>query len=124
LGHVQAGKPLAIHSRNDAPARTNVMPDEPAATSAAIPPQLNAVDCIQVLEIREGNRERRVTVTAAIAGDAIQAICTALSEQLDRCARDRTEHAEDVPGAHGPRRTAPAAGRRGGHAVVSFTRWV
>ena len=122
---MQAGKPVVMHSRNDTPARTNAMPDEPTAASAAIPPQLNAEECIQVLEIRGADRERPVTVTAAIASDAIQAICTALSEQLDRYAQERTEHAEDVltlrDHAALVERLLPLAAADG-HAVVSVTR--
>jgi hypothetical protein len=86
-------------------------------------PQLTQVDCVQVLEIRGGDGDRDVEVTVAIAADAIQAICTALSEQLNRYAQDETEHAEDVLAlrehtALVERFQPLAAGD--GHAVVTF----
>jgi hypothetical protein len=71
-------------------------PAEPTTASASILPQLTEIDCIQLLEVRRDDDERELTITAALAADAIQAICTALSEQLDRNAQDRAEHAEDV----------------------------
>lgn len=87
-------------------------------------PHLTRVDCIQVLEIRGGDGEREATVTAAIAADAIQAICIALSEQLDRRAQDQTEQVEEVWAlrqhtALVERFKPLAAGE--GHAVVTFS---
>lgn len=85
-----------MYSRNGHLARTYATADEPTAPSACMQLPPTPVDGIQVLEICRGDRDRPVTITAAIATDAIQAICTALSEQLDRYAQRRAEHAEDV----------------------------
>jgi hypothetical protein len=65
-----------------------------------------------------------VTITAAIASDAIRAICTALQEELARKAQHRTEHADDVLTLRehttlAERFQALAAAE--GHAVVSFS---
>lgn len=51
---------------------------------------------LQLLEVRAAEGARPVTITVAIAAGAIQAICTALSEQLDRDRQARTEKAADV----------------------------
>jgi hypothetical protein len=51
---------------------------------------------LQILEVREAEGERPLTITAAIGAGAIQAICTALSEQLARHGADPTEQAEEV----------------------------
>ena len=45
---------------------------------------------VQILEIRAADGERPVTITAAVTADASRAICTALSEQLDRRSREPT----------------------------------
>ncbi len=59
-------------------------------------PRLTEVDCIRILEVREVDGEREATITLAVAAEAIQAICTALSEELDRHAQSRNENAADV----------------------------
>jgi hypothetical protein len=46
---------------------------------------------LQILEIRAGEDEQPVTITAAIAAGAVQVICIALAEQRDRDARAPTE---------------------------------
>jgi predicted RecB family endonuclease len=51
---------------------------------------------LQVLEVRAAECEPAVTITAAIAVGAIQAMFTALTEQLDREAQAPSEKAEDV----------------------------
>jgi hypothetical protein len=110
-------------SRDDSPARAYAAPTESVAASSWVHPPLTPADCIHVLEIHGDDRARPVTITAAIASNALEAICTALSEQLDRYAQDRAEHAEDVLTL---REHTALVGRlrplavAGGHAVVSF----
>lgn len=110
-----------MRSQEDPPTGCPV-PDEPVAATAW--PELTRVDCIQVLEVCRGDDEPGMTITAAIAADAIHAIWTALSEQLDRYGHDRTEHAEDVLTlrAHAAlvERLRPLALAEG-HAIVSFS---
>lgn len=51
---------------------------------------------VHILEVRAGEAQRPVTITAAVTGDASRAIFTALSEQLDRRRRGPAASAEDV----------------------------
>jgi hypothetical protein len=51
---------------------------------------------LQILEVRAPEGERPLTITAAIGPGTIQAICTALSEQLARHGQEPTEKAEEV----------------------------
>jgi hypothetical protein len=109
-----------MHSRVDPPTSA---PAE-AATPALPDPQLLPEAPFRILEVRASDGERPVTITAAIAADALQAICTALSEQLHRHAHSRTENAEDIltlreHTALVERLQPLAAGQ--GHAVVAFT---
>lgn len=99
--------------------------DESTTPSAHDRPGLTPLDCVQILEVRGGGDEPEVTITAAIAADAIGALCTALSEQLDRHAQIRSENAEDVLRLREHsvlvERFQPLAAAAG-HAVVSFSR--
>ena len=51
---------------------------------------------LQILEVRAAEGERPVTITTAVAAEASRAICTALSEQLDRRRQEPTTSVEDV----------------------------
>ena len=51
---------------------------------------------VQVLEVRAGEGEGPVTITAAVSADASRAIFVALSEEHDRRRVDPTASAEDV----------------------------
>jgi len=51
---------------------------------------------VQILEVRAGESDRPVTITAAVSADASGAILTALSEQLDRRRREPTQSVEAV----------------------------
>jgi hypothetical protein len=79
---------------------------------------------LQILEIRAAAGEHTATITAAISASAIQAICTALSEQLDRDGQAPIENAEGVQELREHRalieRFEPLAAARA-HAVVSFS---
>jgi hypothetical protein len=109
---------------HDPSTSTRGTPAEPTTAAARIQAELTQTDCIRVLEVRRDDEEQVVIITAGIASEAIQAICTALQEQLDRKAQDRTEHAEDVLTLREhstlvERFHSLAAAE--GHAVVSFT---
>jgi hypothetical protein len=109
---------------HDPSTSTRGTPAEPTTAAACIQAELTQIECIRVLEIRRDDEEQVVIITAAIESDAIQAICAALQEQLDRKAKDRTEHAEDVLTLREhstliERFDALAAAE--GHAVISFT---
>ena len=58
-------------------------------------PQVMHETPIQVLEVRAGEGEGPVTITAAVSADASQAIFIALSEEHDRRRRDPTASADD-----------------------------
>jgi hypothetical protein len=79
---------------------------------------------LEILEVRPAGGEDAVTITIAMAAQAIQAMCTALSEQLARRAQDRAESAEDVLAL---REHGELAGRlqpfaeAGAHAVIPFS---
>jgi hypothetical protein len=79
---------------------------------------------IQVLEVRAGEGEGPVTITAAVSADASQAIFIALSEELDRRRQDPTAIADDVLALRGHiqllERFAPLA-RAGAHGIVQAT---
>ena len=81
-------------------------------------------DPIQILEVRADGAQRPVTITAAVTGDAGQAIFIALSEQLDRRRRHPIAGAEDVLALRQQtefvERFAPLAGA-GAHAIVQLT---
>jgi hypothetical protein len=51
---------------------------------------------VQILEVRAGEGERSLTITAAVTAEASRAIFTALSEQLDRRSREPTTSVEDL----------------------------
>jgi hypothetical protein len=51
---------------------------------------------VQIVEVRAGEGERPVTITAALTGDASAAILTALSEQLDRRRQEPAVSVEQV----------------------------
>ena len=51
---------------------------------------------VQILEVRAGEGERPVTITAAVTADASRAIFMALSEELDRRRRDPAASVEEV----------------------------
>jgi hypothetical protein len=51
---------------------------------------------VHILEVRAGEAQRPVAITAAVTGDASQAIFTALSEQLDRRRREPAVSVEEV----------------------------
>ncbi|HZE07062.1 MAG TPA: hypothetical protein VE127_17670 [Solirubrobacteraceae bacterium] len=79
---------------------------------------------IQILEVRAGDGDRPVTVTAAVSGDACRAILTALSEQLDRRRGEPLATVEDVMALREHtalvERFAPLAAADG-HAIVAFS---
>jgi hypothetical protein len=50
----------------------------------------------QILEVRADERDRSVTITAAVTADASAAIFVALSEQLDRHRQHPTESVQDL----------------------------
>ena len=79
---------------------------------------------IQILEVRGGEQDRAVTITAAVTADASRAIFVALSEQLDRHGRQPAESVEDVLVLREQQslveRFAPLA-TAGAHAIVRFT---
>lgn len=79
---------------------------------------------VQVLEVRAGDGERPVTITAAITADASQAILIALSEALDRHRREPVASVEDVlrlrEQASLVERFEPLASA-GAHAIVQLT---
>ena len=81
-------------------------------------------ESVQILEVRAGDGERPLTVTAAVTSDASQAIFTALTEQLDRRRAVPCDDAADVvalrdEAALAERFEPLAAG--GAHAVLSLT---
>ena len=51
---------------------------------------------VQILEVRAAEDTRPLTIPAAVTSDAVSAIHTALSEQLDRRRQDPIERPEDV----------------------------
>jgi len=51
---------------------------------------------VQILEVRAGEGERPVTITAAVTANASRAIFIALSEELDRRRREPTVSVEEV----------------------------
>jgi hypothetical protein len=79
---------------------------------------------VQILEVRAGDGEGPVTITAAVTADASRAIFTALSEQLDRRRRVPTSSVEDVLVLREPialvERFEPLA-TAGEHAIVCFS---
>jgi hypothetical protein len=79
---------------------------------------------VQILEVRAGEGERPLTITAAVNADASRAIFTALSEQLDRRRREQTASVEDVLALREQtalvERFAPLA-NAGAHAIVQVT---
>jgi hypothetical protein len=80
---------------------------------------------VQILEVRAGEAERPVTITAAIAADASRAIFTALSEQFDRRRRGLATSVEDVLTLREDvvlmERFEPLA-RAGADAIIRFSR--
>ena len=81
-------------------------------------------ESVQILEVRAGDGERPLTVTAAVTVPASQAIFTALTEQLDRRRAQPLLEAGDVlalreENALAERFAPLAAG--GAHAVLSLT---
>lgn len=111
--HAETGIPAAAkRSRHDGPRRT------PTYT------QLMQETPVQILEVRAGDGEPRVGVTAAVTADASRAIFTALSEQLDRRRRELTASVEDVlrlrEQATLVERFEPLAAA-GAHAIVAFS---
>jgi hypothetical protein len=78
----------------------------------------------QILEVRAGDGARPLTITAAVAADATDAVHTALSEQLDRRRREPLENPEDVAELRDEaalvERFATLAAA-GGHAVMSVS---
>jgi hypothetical protein len=81
-------------------------------------------DPIQILEVRADERQRSVTITAAVTADASRAIFIALSEQLDRRRAAPTASVSDVLALREQTalvaQFAPLA-TAGAHAVVQFT---
>jgi hypothetical protein len=79
---------------------------------------------IQVLEVRAGEGEGPVTITAAVSADASRAIFIALSEEHDRRRQDPTASAADVLALREHtellERFEPVA-RVGAHAIVQAT---
>lgn len=81
-------------------------------------------ESVQILEVRAGDGERPLTVTAAVTSSASSAIFTALSEQFDRRRAQPLQEAADVAAlreeaALAERFEPLAAGRA--HAVLSLT---
>ena len=81
-------------------------------------------DPIQILEVRASEPPRPVMITAAVSAGASQAICVALSEQLDRRRRVPATSVEDVLALREQAalvdRFAPLASA-GAHALAQFT---
>jgi len=79
---------------------------------------------VQILEVRAGEGERPVTITAAVTADASRAIFMALSEELDRRRREPTASVEEVLALREQialvERFAPLASA-GTHAIVQVT---
>jgi hypothetical protein len=79
---------------------------------------------VQVLEVRADERERSVSVTAAVTADASRAIFVALSEQFDRHRGRPIESAEDALALRAQQslveRFEPLA-NAAAHAIVRFT---
>lgn len=78
---------------------------------------------VQILEVRAGDESRALTITAAVTADAMAAIHTALSEQLDRRRHDRAESPDDVAELRDETALVERFGElaaAGGHAVVSL----
>jgi UDP-N-acetylmuramyl pentapeptide synthase len=59
-------------------------------------PQLMQTHPFHILAVRADEQDRSVAITVAVTADASRAIFVALSEQLDRHRRNRTESAADV----------------------------
>jgi len=81
-------------------------------------------DPLQILEVRTGEADGSVTITAAVTAEASQAICVALSEQLDRRRRRPTDSVEDLLVLREQislvEQFAPLA-TAGAHAIVRFS---
>jgi len=81
-------------------------------------------DPLQILEVRTGEADGSVTITAAVTAEASQAIFIALSEQLDRRRRQPTDSVEDVLVLREQislvEQFAPLA-TAGAHAIVRFS---
>jgi hypothetical protein len=79
---------------------------------------------VQILEVRAGDHELPVTITAAVAAEACRAMFVALSEQLDRLRQKPTLSAEDVLALRDEtslvEKFQPLADA-GAHAIVRFT---
>lgn len=81
-------------------------------------------ESVHILEVRAGDGDRPLTVTAAVTGSASRAIFTALSEQLDR---RRAEPLDEADAALRLREATALAERfeplasGGAHAILSLT---
>ena len=78
---------------------------------------------IQILEVRADERDRSVTITAAVTADASRAIFVALSEQLDRHGYRPTDVVEDVLVLRDQQSLVEkfALATAGAHAIIRFT---